>query len=148
MTQEINKTNSIRLMLEKEGMSFSTEKGWNTLAGHVDVHHRDLSEKLSFNVSWDDALFSWYENIYTPLNRAVSTRYVQRKLRDMPKGDIYLAVSEHLSKLKDQYGDFEESAAAADYAYKNRVKSKNIFTRFFDPTDDGNGAGNGRRKAA
>jgi len=120
MTQKIEKTNIVKKMFTQEGMVFSKEEGWKTLVEHINVHNQNLSNELGFNVSWDDALFSWYENIFTPLHRAAASRSVKKAFPELASGDLYLAVSDHWFYLKEKNEEIFPEQAVADFAYINK----------------------------
>jgi hypothetical protein len=148
MTQKINKAQVMEVMLSKEGVNFRNSEGWNTLAEHVDVHNQFLDKKLGWNVSWDDALFSWYENIYTPLKREISSRGFKRAFSGMTSGELYLAVSDHWFYLKEKDEDVNAEIAAGNFAYVNRRKTVDLLKNFFKPTGDGNDTKTAGKKAA
>ncbi len=148
MTHKINKAQVMEVMLTKEGIDFRTSEGWNTLAEHVDVHNQLLNKKLGWNVSWDDALFSWYENVYTPLKRVISARGFRRTFSEMTSGELYLAVSDHWYYLKENNKDINAEIAAGNFAYVNRRKPVNLLKNFFKPTGDGNDTKAAGKRAA
>ncbi|MDC7226516.1 MAG: hypothetical protein PQJ61_07105 [Spirochaetales bacterium] len=130
MTQR-NNNEVLKAMFLKEGIEFPNDDGWNSLAEHVEVHNQYLTMKLGFNVTWKDAVFSWYENIYTPLYRAIMKRSVLRALPSMTTGEIYLAVSDHWFYLKERDEDISAEIAAYDFVYRNRER-KNLIKKMFN----------------
>lgn len=116
-------------MFGNDGMVFKNDEGWNTLAEHVEVHNLYLNEALKYNVKWDDAVFSWYENIYTPLRRAMKNRSIAKMFPNEFEGDLYLAVSNRWLYLKERYENVEADLAAANYIRTNREKNRGIFSK-------------------
>jgi len=88
--------------LSEEGLSFSREDGWQTLADHIEVHRYFVSRNLGFSVSWEEALFSWYENVYAGLRRASESWIVRKAFPQQQSGDLLLALSDHWHYLKQQ----------------------------------------------
>lgn len=119
-------------MFGKDGMAFKNEEGWNTLAEHVEVHNLYLNEALKYNVKWDDALFSWFENIYTPLKRAINTRAVRRAFPNQLEGDLYLAVSDRWLYLKERYENVEADLAVSNYIRTNKEKNRGVFSKVLE----------------
>ena len=148
MTQKIEATNILKSMFSPEGMTFDNEESWGTLAEHVEYHNQYLSKELKYNVSWDDALFSWYENIYTPIKRAISQRRVRRAFPMQTVGDLYLDVSDHWFYLKEKHANVFADQAALHYTQKNKVKSANILTRIFKGSEARKNANNNGKRAA
>ncbi len=130
MSNRTEAAKTMKVMFEKEGMTFANEDGWNALAEHVDVHNRYLNEQLKYNVSWDDALFSWYENIYTPLKRAISSWSVKTAFSEYEIGELYLAVSDHWFYLKERYPEIDADTAAANFVRTYKDGITRFFSRF------------------
>lgn len=148
MTRKINKEEVLKNMFSKDGMDFENEKGWNTLAEHVDVHHRNLENELNVNVSWNEALFSWYENVYLPLKLALSKRNTGWIFPGVKKGDIYLAVSDHWYYLKQNFENADAESAVTDYFNKNRKPISDMFGHIFNKAKASEVFGIKRRSAA
>ena len=147
MTHRIDEQEILKMMFEKEGISFANEKGWNALAEHVAVHNQYLTMTLGFNVSWDDALFSWYENVYTPLKRAIMTRSMRHAFPSKASGDLYLDVSDHWFYLKQKNENISAETAAYDFMKRNGEK-RNPFAGFFSPQRPAGGSPVSRPSAA
>jgi hypothetical protein len=131
MTQN-NKANEVlKAMFSQDGISFKNNDGWNTLAEHVEVHNQYLNQALKQKVSWDDALFSWYENIYSPIKRAINTRKMRTAFPQMTTGELYLAVSDHWFYLKEQFEDVSPEDTAYNFAHISKDRSSNLLTRLF-----------------
>ncbi len=149
MTQKIEEIRVLKLMFSKEeGINFSSEEGWNTFAEHVAVHNENLRNELRYNVSWDDALFSWYENVYTPIKRAMSMWSVQRTFQGMSSGDLYLAISDHWYHLKESSQNITAEEAGYNLAYINRKDHPSLLSRLFRTAPSNSTAGPNRKKAA
>ncbi|HAK45835.1 MAG TPA: hypothetical protein DCO79_07950 [Spirochaeta sp.] len=130
MTQNINEPEILKAMFSIEGITFENNEGWNSLAEHVAVHNQYLNMMLKYNVSWDDALFSWYENVYTPLRREVMTARVRKAFPAKTSGELYLDISDHWFYLKEKDENISAAAAAYDFTQINKEK-KNIFSKIF-----------------
>lgn len=124
MTQRIKELEILKAMFSKEGIYFEDNEGWNSLAEHVEVHNLYLNMTLAFNVTWDEALFSWYENIYTPLRRAVMTKRVRNAFPAKTTGELYLDISDHWFYLKERNENISADIAAYDFTYKNRGRNR------------------------
>ncbi|MBI9105627.1 MAG: hypothetical protein JEZ04_02720 [Spirochaetales bacterium] len=148
MTQNIKETSIMKSIFTQEGIEFSNEEGWKTLTEHVEVHNQFLNQELRRDISWDDALFSWYENIYTPLRRAISSWSVKRTNPQMTVGDLYLAVSNHWFYLKEEDQGIFAEQAAADYVRINKKNRPGIFSRLFNTFAPANETNTGKKKAA
>jgi len=131
MTYKLEQTKILSKMLSKEGLEFRSENGWNTIAEHIEVHRENLNHELKQNVSWDDALFSWYENIYTPLNRVVDSWSIKRSFPGQTGGDLYLAVSDHWFYMKENNKNIMAEDAAFNFFHTNKAPLSSSFSRLF-----------------
>ena len=92
---------------------------YTKLLDHIEVHRYFTSEYLKREISYPEAVCSWYDYIYAPM---VDTIRKHDILKDFPKrteADLYLWIIEHLAYLKNAYKrdiSFEE---AAEHFHKN-----------------------------
>lgn len=119
--------------LSSEGVRFARENGWETLAEHVEVHQFLLSQELSFAVSWEEAMFSWYENVFTPLRRATDQWIVRRSFPKQLNGDLILAVSDHWHFLKQQDPEVLPEDAARSFVEHYGTGLARFFSPFIVP---------------
>ena len=120
----------LKAMFSNDGIKFEDEKGWNSFAKQIEVHNQSLNKTLNFNVSWDDAVFSWYENIFTPLTRGISLNRLNRKFSEMTSGEIFLGVLDHWNMLMISEENVSPEAAAYDFKSRNSVK-KGLMSKLF-----------------
>jgi hypothetical protein len=102
-------------MLAQEGVSFSRDDGWEQVADHVKVHQYFLGRELGFPVSWEDAVLSWYENVYAGLRRGTDSWIVRRAFPGQLTGDLLLAVSDHWHYLKQSDDNVQPEDAARSF---------------------------------
>jgi hypothetical protein len=119
--------------MSSEGVRFAQDKGWETLAEHVEVHQFLLSQELGFTVSWDEAMFSWYENVFTPLRRATDQWIVRRAFPKQLNGDLILAVSDHWHFLKQQDPKVLPEDAARSFVEHYGTGLARLFSPFIVP---------------
>ncbi|MDC7127087.1 MAG: hypothetical protein PQJ46_16085 [Spirochaetales bacterium] len=123
MTHKIEMNELLETMFSKDGINFENAYGWNLLARQVRVHNEELNESLGFNVTEDEALFSWYENIYTPVKRAIASRRVRKSFQDKSTGEIFIEVAEHWKELAQKNDAISAEVAAYDLSYRNKKKN-------------------------
>lgn len=130
MTTTRNKVEDLKTMFLQEGIRFGSAEGWDALAEHVEVHKYFISKDLNMDVTWDEALFSWYENVLTPLKRVVSLWEVRRAFPHQTLGDIYLAISDHWYYLKESDPEIGPEEAAASFLQHYGDGLSRFFSRF------------------
>jgi hypothetical protein len=86
---------------------------YTKLLNHIEVHRYYTSEYLKREISYPEAVCSWYDYIYFPMVEIIRSHNI---LKDFPKrteADLYLWIMEHLAYLKNAYQrdiSFEEAA--------------------------------------
>lgn len=73
---EEKKKQSIYAILKSYGIS-PTDGEIKKLVEHVDKHEYFLGLKVNFHFTWNDALFSWYENIFTKIYTQLSNKVLR-----------------------------------------------------------------------
>ena len=120
----------LQAMLRSEGMDLPHEVEWLELADHIDVHKYLINQHIGWTVSWDDAVFSWYENVYRPMRRAIETWEVRRAFADKTAGQLYLAITTHWHYLKQRDQRIGPEEAARDFAAHYGTGLASWFSRF------------------
>ncbi len=136
MTQKINKAKLMEFMLTEEGMHFNSNEDWNAIAEHVNVHHQFLIEQLGEYVTYSQALYSWYENIYKALKLGIEISNLNLRFNNMSTGELYIAVSDHWYNLKLNNPEVNAVEAVKDYAAINKPKKRGIIRNIIANTDE------------
>lgn len=137
MTEKRTRTkiDDLKAMFQQEGIQFSREEGWKELEEHVEVHQYHLGHQLNRTVSWDDAVYSWYDTVLTPLKRVVSSWEFRQAFPRQPLGDLYLAVSDHWHYLKERDPESTPEEAARSFAMHYGKGLARWFSRFLIPAN-------------
>jgi hypothetical protein len=125
----------LKNLLQRHDIEFSSESGWKALEEHVTTHGKFLGKKYDVSVSWDDALSSWYQNVFPPVYWSVSSWGFRAAFPNRPIGDLYLALSDHLLYLREQNRSVHEAEAARDFVKHYGSGVGRYFSRFLIPTD-------------
>lgn len=105
---------------------------YETLLEHISVHRYYLGEQRGSDVEYQEAVSSWYQNVYFPL---VSIFREQKVLDDFPdrtEVDLYLWVIKRQWYLHEVYGE----ELAPDQAASQIVKEREKGTRKKNPKID------------
>jgi hypothetical protein len=105
----------LKTLFQPEGVQFTHAEGWQQLAEHIDVHKYFLGQQLGMHVSWDEAVYSWYENVLRPLKQEIERWEVKSAFPDQAIGDLYLAISEHWHYLKERENGVTAQDAAQSF---------------------------------
>ncbi len=86
---------------------------YKKLSNHIGVHRYYTSEYLKREISYSEAVASWYENVYLPMVEIIRKTKILDNFPERTEADLYLWIIEHLAYLKSRYHrdiSFEEAA--------------------------------------
>ena len=105
----------VRRILDHHDLRFSSDHGWDVLVEHVERHTDFLRENYRIEPKWHEAVFSWYEEVFTPLFQVISQWQYRRAFGRHLIGDLYLAVSDHWWYLKEYDSGASPNDAARSF---------------------------------
>lgn len=131
---EIDQIRVLQEMLRAEGLELHSDREWRELAEHIHVHKYLINQEIKWSVSWDEAVFSWFDTVYKPLKRAIRSWEIRNAFPEKTEGQLYLAVATHWHFLKERLGDVTPEEAARDFAAQYGTGIARWFSRFLQPT--------------
>ena len=82
----------------------------------ISVHRWYMGEAAQREISYEEAVKSWYENVYLPLAREIEARGLLKEFPHRTVADLYLWICHHREELRDLYQlDLDEKAAVATF---------------------------------
>ena len=103
---------------------------YNRLLEHISVHRWYLGEARNSEVPFNEAVASWYDNVYKPL---VDVILEQEILKDFPgrtETDLYLWIIRHQWHLRETYGeDIPLQEAVQTFSQDYSERPMNIIVR-------------------
>lgn len=82
-----------------------TEAGrYPLLLEHIRVHRYFLGQERKQPVPWDEAVRSWYHNVYLPIVEAIRKSDILRDFPHRSEADLYLWIAHHREALRERYG--------------------------------------------
>ncbi|MFP4331373.1 MAG: hypothetical protein ACOC28_03745 [Alkalispirochaetaceae bacterium] len=124
----------LQRMFAREGIQFSREEGWEELEEHVEYHKYLLSQQLQMDVSWEDAVYSWYDNVLRPLKNVILSWEFRSAFPRQMIGDLYLGVSDHWLYLKERDPSLGAEEAAVSFVTHYGKGIARWFSRFLLPS--------------
>ncbi len=106
----------LQAMLQHTGLDIQNPEEWETLVSHVEVHKYLINGTIGWTIRWEDAVFSWYENVYSPLIRAIASWEVKNAFSGLTPWQLYNAVSGHWYYLLERDDSIDAETAALDFA--------------------------------
>lgn len=103
---------------------------YRLLEEHIQIHRYFLGIDLQRDITWDEAVSSWYDNVYLPVVQVIKDRGLPDQFPDRTEADFYLWVSEYRRELAAELGwEVDSKVAAADLVLQARSQLGNSLTR-------------------
>jgi len=103
-------------------IEFSEPGRYRVLLEHIDVHRYFLGLEREREIPYEEAVMSWYDNVYTPIVEAFRRLDIVKHFRGRTETDLYVWASRHLYYLRERYGpDVNLEEAILDYAKQHRL---------------------------
>jgi hypothetical protein len=113
-----------------DNLDFSVPGRYDVIYNHILVHKYFINQGISEEISFSDALVSWYKNVYEPVMRIIRSEWIQLDFPGNKPSDLYVWIVKHWDFLKKKYGvHYSLSKAARDFTVKYG-DGKGKFMRF------------------
>ena len=98
--------------------------GYLDLINHINTHRYYLARERGGPVSAEEAVTSWYDNVYMPVVEAIRRHNLLRSFPGRTEADLYLWIMQHRHSMEESAGvDPGPEAAVLDYAQRYRPRS-------------------------
>jgi hypothetical protein len=110
----------------EHSIQFSEPGGHPRLIEHIAVHRYFLGIEQRRPIRWQDAVASWFDNLYAPIVRVIRERDILKDFPRRTEADLYLWIMDHHYFLSQQEEKIALEDAAIDFAqhYSERVDKK------------------------
>jgi hypothetical protein len=106
-------------------LDFSSAGRYDVIYNHILVHKYYLNEKAAEEISFSDAMVSWYNQVYKPIIAIIREERLYLHFPGRTSGDLYVWIVKHWDFLKKKYGlGFSLRDAARDFSQKYGVSRK------------------------
>ncbi len=103
-------------------IEFSEPGRYRVLLDHIDVHRYFLGQEKKREIPYEQAVVSWYDNVYMPIVETFRRLEVLKRFSGRTEADLYVWLSRHLYHLRERYGpDVDLEKAVLDYANSYRL---------------------------
>lgn len=100
-------------------MSFAGQ--YRLILEHIDVHHYYMGLEQSREITYEEAVTSWYDNVYLPVVALVRKQGVLRYFPNRTEADMYVLLAEHRVELQEMLGwDVSTETAVTEFSKKPR----------------------------
>ncbi|MDR1251914.1 MAG: transcriptional regulator [Treponema sp.] len=109
------KTDFGRLTGDK-ALNFSAPGRYDVIHNHILVHKYFLNQNREGEIPFPEALFSWYNNVYSPIIAIIREHWLLAHFPGRTEGDLYVWIVKHWDFLKKKYGGYSLARAADDFS--------------------------------
>ncbi len=112
-------------------LSVTAPGKYNVLKEHLDAHHYCLQEKERGDVPYEEAVMSWYEHVYRPIEHIIRQRGMLRDFPGRTPTDLFLWIMEHRAELRKHLGwTVSPEAVATDLISHSSSRLRHVAERF------------------
>lgn len=86
-------------------LDFSSTGRYDVIYNHILTHKYYLNQNRSDEISMEEAIKSWFFNVYFPLASIIREKYILRDFPGRTIGDLYVWTVRYWDDLKKKFGD-------------------------------------------
>lgn len=90
--------------IKQDGFQLASDGEYAEVLQSIEDHKYLTNEKIPFEISMDQALFSWYENVYHPVMQAIDQTGLVYAFPEATRGELFMWVTRHWHFLKMERG--------------------------------------------
>ncbi len=106
---------------------------YEILENHIEVHRYFMGLDFQRDISYEEAVGHWYDEVYLPVVLAFRERGLLRHFPDRTETDLYLWVAEHRAALEEELGwRITAAAAAVDLSAREGANLQSAASRIFN----------------
>ncbi|MFN2137043.1 MAG: hypothetical protein ACK2UK_13875 [Candidatus Promineifilaceae bacterium] len=83
-------------------LELSMRNEFGRLLSHIDTHRYYISMERGYQVPFQEAALSWYDNVYLPMVALIKEHQLDTDIPDLTLTDLYLFVSEYQWLLREE----------------------------------------------
>lgn len=112
-----NDTSNARMqfLMASTGSVF-TKEDYQALSNQIEVHKYLINQRIPWVINWEDAVFSWVENVFHPIMQVIDRWEVRLAFTDKTESELFFDISNHWYYLLENNPRISAHDAATDYA--------------------------------
>jgi len=111
-------------------LDFTNPGRYDVIYNHILVHKYYLNQNSERELSFDEALVSWYKNVYSPIIKIIDEDMLCLNFPGRSPSDLYVWIVKHWDHLKKSNGVYYSAADASRDFSEKYGDSKGRFFRF------------------
>jgi hypothetical protein len=109
-------------------LDFSTTGQYDLIYNHILIHKYYINQGVQGEIPFEDAVTSWYQNVYLPVIRVIERQHIIRMFKGRTKSDLYIYLIKYWDELKQKFGN-DYSLDLAARSFKDESRKHTIFGR-------------------
>lgn len=107
----------------EQRIEFTISGAYKILLEHIAVHRYFLGLEWEEPIPWQEAVLSWYDNLYRPIVEIIRQQSILEEFPGRTEADLYLWIVEHHYYLKEEEDEVDFAEAAEDFVegYSRRL---------------------------
>jgi hypothetical protein len=85
-------------------LDFTSPGQYDVIYNHILVHKYYINAGIESEIPFNDALLSWYRNVYQPVMHVIKKYRLQTRFRNRTTSDLYVWIIKQWDELKQKYG--------------------------------------------
>jgi hypothetical protein len=85
-------------------LNFTMPGRYDVIYNHILVHKYFINQSRAEELSFDEALVSWYQNVYSPIISIITGEKLCSLFPQRTSSDLYVWIVKHWDELKKKYG--------------------------------------------
>jgi hypothetical protein len=108
-------------------LDFTMPGRYDVIYNHILVHKYYINQDKEEEISFPEALVSWYNEVYLPVINIIREQWLTLNFPGRSPSDLYVWIVKHWDFLKKKYGAYSLSEAARDFSVKYGRSRGRIF---------------------
>ena len=105
---------------------FTSPGSYPEMVNHILVHKYYINQNIDYEISFEDAAKSWYENVYSPIVKEIRAEHLLAAFPGQTEGDMYM----WLVRRWDEYKRENKNISAAEAVRRaGKERGKDVFHR-------------------
>ncbi len=112
----LERTN-LNVLQPELNVNLTVPGGYERIIEHISVHRYFLGMQYQRDVTWEEAVTGWVDQVYLPLVRVIREYNILKEFPNRTEADLYLWIIEHLWYLREEFkSDVSLETAATHFA--------------------------------
>ncbi len=104
-------------LVPEEALLFTEPGRYDEVTQHIHGHKYFINQNRSEEIAWEQAVRSWYENVYRPIVRVLRRERLLSRFPGRTHSDLYIWIVKHWHFLKVECNpEYGVEQAAVDYS--------------------------------